>query len=128
RHGAQASTRPGSGEPSASAAKVASVPVTGPRWTARRCLQRPHLGCSPATTFSRGTRLVAPQAGHRIRIASAMAVPYTFLSAEVASRLEPDGIHLGSRPAREFDPEVAGAARSPTGRRPMPAGLRSPHT
>ena len=79
-HAAHMSSRTGSGERSTSAANVASVTVTGPLWTGNGVLHRPHTGASPWAIFSRGTRLVAPHAGHRINCASAVPRPLVAIS------------------------------------------------
>ena len=60
-HVAHMSSSTGSGERSTSAAKVASVTVTGLPSTARGALQRPHTGSRPCASFSVGTRFIAPQ-------------------------------------------------------------------
>src|SRR6267143_737972 len=65
-HGAHRSSATGSGERSTSAAKVASVTVTGPNCTGSGVLHRPHTGARPCLTLSSGTRLSAPQEGQRI--------------------------------------------------------------
>src|SRR5205807_1870649 len=46
--------------------------VVGLAWTGRGALHLPHTGARPLSSFSRGTRLVTPQAGQRISFISAM--------------------------------------------------------
>jgi mono/diheme cytochrome c family protein len=70
-HVAHMSSSTGSGERSTSAAKVASVTVTGLPSTARGALHRPHTGARPCASFSVGTRFIAPQAGQRSSFTSA---------------------------------------------------------
>src|SRR2546428_1693803 len=86
-HGAHISSTTGSGERSTSAENVASVTVTGPCGTGSGALHRPHTGCSPRAIFSCGTRLVAPQAGQRIKSVSAMRRPRTRL-VDATARLD----------------------------------------
>src|SRR5438309_8293356 len=86
-HGAHASTSTGSGERSTSAAKVASVTARGAPPTGSGVLHRPQIGSSPFASLSRGTRLVAPQAGHGISSTSAVTDSAIAPSRERAARL-----------------------------------------
>src|SRR4051812_28442872 len=62
--GAHMSTSTGSGEPSTSVEKFASVTVIGPEPAERGVLHRPQIGLSPPSILTiapRDTRLIAPQ-------------------------------------------------------------------
>src|SRR5437667_104549 len=64
--GAHMSSNTGSGDCSTSAAKLASVTVSGLLERDRGFLQRPQTGSFPCSVFSRSTRLFAPHDGQRI--------------------------------------------------------------
>ena len=76
-HGAHRSSTTGNGQRSTSCVNVASVTVTGLVSMGTGVLHRPHTGLSPASTFSRGIRLVTPQEGQRISRVSMAASPRT---------------------------------------------------
>src|SRR5262249_55272651 len=72
-HAAHISTSTGRGEPSTSAANVASVTAMGVLGTRRAVLHRPQTGSRPCRSFSAATRFVAPQEGQRMSWGSATA-------------------------------------------------------
>src|SRR5262249_33405620 len=73
-HGAHMSSSTGRGERSTSASNVSAVAVDGLPPAGRGVLHRPQTGSSPCSIFSRGTRLLAPQAGQRINCVSDISI------------------------------------------------------
>jgi hypothetical protein len=69
------------GDLSTSAAKVASVTISGFVSNGRGVLHRPQIGCRAGRSFSSGTRLRDPQEGQEIKRLSGIEEEVAFYSS-----------------------------------------------